>query len=635
MSVHFGECNLDGKPVDPEVLNQVRGTLAPYGPDGEDSLCSGNLALLHRAFHTTMQSRGEVQPWVSDSGVVITWDGRIDNREELLGLLGLEGAKCFTDLAIVAKAYQTWKTGAFAKWIGDWAVSIWDPMIRCLFLAKDVVGTRHLYYSVLQEKVRWCSILDPLVAFASRLELETEYIAGWLASFPATHLTPYVGIHAVPPSSFIRLAEGNRTTTKYWDFNPAKTTRYGADSSYEEHFRTAFATAVRRRLRCDSPILAELSGGMDSSAIVCVADELDTRGLAETPRIDTVSYYDNSEPHWSERPYFEKVEAKRGRTGTHIDVGRNEAATCEVGIQNFAVTPASSGPLMDKAGRQFANCIASQGNRVLLSGIGGDEVAGGVPTPIPELQDLLVAGDLVKLARQLKVWSLNRRKPWFRLLFEAAIGFLPPLLTGVPEHVRPARWLEPAFVKQNRAALMGYPIRQRLIGPLPSFQENMMTLEALRRQLGASPLPSCAYRENRYPFLDRDLLEFLYSIPREQLVRPGQRRSLMRRSLIGIVPDEVLNRRRKAFVARSSMMMIGAESRNLTAKGRSMVSSSLGIVNAGEFRAALEMVSQGREVRLVTMMRAFAVELWLHDFKGVAIQGTSKSPSTVVLNVGG
>ena len=78
--------------------------------------------------------------------------------------------------------------------------------------------------------------------------------------------------------------------------------------------------AVRRRLRSDSPILAELSGGMDSSSIVCMADTIIARGNAETPRLDTLSYYDDSEPNWNERPYFTKVEEKRGRTGCHIDV---------------------------------------------------------------------------------------------------------------------------------------------------------------------------------------------------------------------------------------------------------------------------------------------------------------------------
>src|SRR6266702_6630587 len=82
-----------------------------------------------------------------------------------------------------------------------------------------------------------------------------------------------------------------------------------------------FAKAVQRSLRSDRPVLAELSGGRDSTSIVCMADSIIARGTAETPRLDTLSMYDDSEPNWNERPYFTKVEEKRGRTGWHIDVG--------------------------------------------------------------------------------------------------------------------------------------------------------------------------------------------------------------------------------------------------------------------------------------------------------------------------
>ena len=97
-------------------------------------------------------------------------------------------------------------------------------------------------------------------------------------------------------------------------------------------------------------------------------------------------------------------------------------------------------------------------------------------------------------------------------------------------------WLQSSFVKRHRAALTGYPSRTKLFGPLPSFQDNLGTLDALRRQLARTALPFEPPFEKRYPYLDRGLLEFMFAIPREQLVRPTQRRSLMRRALVGIVP---------------------------------------------------------------------------------------------------
>src|SRR5271154_117488 len=174
MSVQFGKCNFDHKPVDPEDLDQVRPVLAPYGPDGEGYICKNNFGLLYRALHTTKESRHEDQPYVSASGSVLAWDGRLDNREELIGLLGRETSGS-TDLEIVAAAYEHWGSGSFAKLIGDWAVSIWEPKHQSLILAKDFVGSRQLYYALEKGHVSWCTVLDPLVLLARHsFKLEEE-----------------------------------------------------------------------------------------------------------------------------------------------------------------------------------------------------------------------------------------------------------------------------------------------------------------------------------------------------------------------------------------------------------------------------------------------------------------------------
>lgn len=622
MSVQFGTCNFDGKPVDPKEFDQVRPVLSPYGPDAEGSFCEGNTGILYRAFHTTRESRDETQPYMSASGTIITWDGRVDNRKELIHELGGGFSAGSTDVAIVAAAYDRWGTDCFANLIGDWALSVWDPKDRFLLLAKDFVGTRHLYYSVKANRVTWCTVLDPLVLFAGHsFAVEEEYIAGWLSFFPAADLTPYVGIHSVPPCSFVRLETGRRTTQMYWDFDPAKRISYRTDAEYEEHFRAVFAESVRRRLRSDSPVLAELSGGMDSSSVVCMSDEIIARGLAETPKLDTLSYYDDSEPNWNERPYFTSVEEKRGRTGCHIDVSSQDFFKREPNYGHFAATPAS-GDRSTEAAKQFAEWIAAHGNRVLLSGIGGDEVAGGVPTAMPELADLLARARFRTLAHQVKVWALNKRKPWFQLLFDASMKFLPPNWGGCSNGAQPAPWLNPDFLRRHNKTLAGYSKRWRLFGRLPSFQENLSTLDFLRRQLGCEALPSEPVHDRSYPYLDRDLLEFLFAIPREQLVRPGQRRSLVRRALVSIVPEAVLQRKRKAFVSRSPYIKVSASASTLTEMSRKMVSDTMGIVDGQRFANAVQNACRGGQAPFVLMMRTLVIEFWLSS---VTEQSTTRS----------
>jgi asparagine synthase (glutamine-hydrolysing) len=263
--------------------------------------------------------------------------------------------------------------------------------------------------------------------------------------------------------------------------------------------------------------------------------------------------------------------------------------------------------------------MASQGNRVVLSGIGGDEVMGGVPTPVPELENLLARAQFGALAHQLKVWALEKRKPWFHLFWEAARGFFPLALVGVPKYMHPAPWLRPSFVKRHWAALTGYPYRTKLFGPLPSFQGNVGTLNALRRQLARTALPFEPPFEKRYPYLDRGLLEFMFAIPREQLVRPTQRRSLMRRALVGIVPDEILDRKTKAFVARSPMVAISNDWAHFAGMTQNMLSSSLGIVDPKRISEALQKVRRGEEVPIIILRRTLCLEEWLKDLRALGI----------------
>ena len=186
--------------------------------------------------------------------------------------------------------------------------------------------------------------------------------------------------------------------------------------------------------------------------------------------------------------------------------------------------------------------------------------------------------------------------------------------------------MDPAFEKRHRLALTGYNRGLNVFGPLPSFQEDLRVLDSLRRQLGCSVLPREPLFEKRYPFLDRDLLEFLCAIPREQIVRPGQRRSLMRRALVGIVPKEVLERRRKAYVARAPAVSISAEWPSVAGMTQEMLASSLGIVNTARFLGALRKARDGEDTPIVLLMRTLDVEFWLRNLNR---NGLLMSPSTM------
>jgi len=610
VSIQFGIVNLDGEPIDPQMFTQARAAIAAYVHDLPILHVERNIGLLYSASRTGHPRSQEVRADIPSTGAICIWDGRLDNAADLTRKLG-DGLNADSpEGEIVLVAYKQWRLGAFPALIGDWALCLWDLLTQTVVLATDVLGARHLYYRIKDDRLAWSTLIDPLVLEEKgNLSLCAEYLAGCLGFLPATHLTPYSEIHAVPPASFLVFRHKQQKIQKYWDFDPAKKVRYRTDADYEAHFLEVLGESVRRRLRSDAPVLAELSGGMDSSSIVCIADRLIASGTAITPRLDTISYYSAHEPDWDEQPYFSKVEEARGRAGQHIDVGC--CGFFQFGVRSTSPAFVPDAVRNNEADQQITAYVRSAGYHVMLSGLGGDEVMGGVPTAVPELADLLTTGHFATLASQLKVLALTQRKPWLHLLAEVCRGFLPSMLWCRPADGARAPWLRPNFAKHHRAALRGYSTRLRFFGPLPSFQENLNTLEALRRRLAWCSLSPERPWENRYPYLDRDLLEFLFAIPREQLVRPGQRRSLMRRALRNIVQDEVLHRKRKAFVSRAPRTAIRNEWDNLVGGNRAFVSAGLGIVNPTQLVNTLKETLRGKDLPLLPLVRAVSVEFWL------------------------
>jgi len=605
MSAQFGIWNRDGSQLGPKQNPMTAlGMLHTYGPDGEGSHSDVGLAFGYAGFHTTREARLDHQPFVLPGSLVVTWDGRLDNLAELVHDLDVDAAQTGGEVSIIAAAYLRWGAECFARFHGDWAAVIWDAKARLLLLGKDFLGTRPLYYWLTREQVMWSTVIDSLVATASHpLTLNEECLVGWLTSLPAAHLTPYAEIAAVPPASYVVLTGSNHHTVRYWEFDHSLRIRYRRDDEYEEHFRESFARSVQRRLRSDRPILAHLSGGMDSSAIVCMADRLTADGLAGPARVETLSYFTDDEPNWNERPWFEKVEQHRGKTGLHIDVSlrRANSPKCAAGP-----APLQPGAMRSPAPRELAAWVDRTGCRVLLSGFGGDEVTGGVPTPVPELQNLLARVRLIAFARQLHLWALWQKRPWTQLLGETLQDFLA---TRRPEAA--PIWLREEVLRRTAAARHERQKRLKFFGPQPSFCANLQALDQIQRMLSCSVVPVAPLLERRYPFLDRDLLIYLFAIPRDQMVRPGQRRSLMRRALRGIVPDEILDRRRKAYVNRLPIIAIERRWTQYVSKNTETWLSRLGYIDDRKLCASLEEVCRRRQSPAMSLLRATGIEDWL------------------------
>lgn len=603
MSVFFGIWNFDRHAPKPELLIAMRRMLERHALDGTTLFVDNGVAMLYGAVHTNIESREERQPAVMAAGNLLLWDGRLDNRTDFV-----RSKVIAADVQLVADALDQRGTRCLKGLLGDWALALFARSEQTLFLARDFLGARPLHYLHGDSWVAWSSLLEPLLALCpGRLSLCEEYVAGWLSGFPEPHLTPYNEIRAVPASSVVTIQPNDVKVERYWDFCP-KPIRYTSDAEYEEAFRFHLSRSIKRRLRADAPVVAELSGGMDSSAIVCIADRIATE--ERIAPVETLSFYDDSEPNWNERPFIAAVEAKRRRTGFHLNVARDGRFIPE---RDGSLPPTPVyGARPSAAELRLSEFLASGSFRILLSGIGGDEFTGGVPTGVPELADLASRAHLLRLLRRSFEWALSSRKPIAHILGRTIRSFLPSFQAYASQVHWPMPWLSPTFLRRNRRAFahLVRPFRPSLC--LPSFQENLRALEGLRRQISSAEVCSASC-EKRYPFLDRDLLEFLFNIPREQLVRPNERRSLLRRALRGIVPPVVLDRSRKAHGGTSQLKAIGEDWERVSELATEMQLEARGVLDGAVVREFLDRARTGHDIPLLPLMRVLRIEWWLRD----------------------
>jgi asparagine synthase (glutamine-hydrolysing) len=215
--------------------------------------------------------------------------------------------------------------------------------------------------------------------------------------------------------------------------------------------------------------------------------------------------------------------------------------------------------------------------------------------------------------RRAFLWALATRKPLLHVAEKTVRSFLPTLSVSRLRTQWPMPWVKPSFLAQNRRFLGTHQTRYRWLGPVPTFQANLHALDGLRRQIACAELPPSPSCEKRYPFLDRDLLEFLFNIPRDQLIRPNQRRSLLRRALRGIVPDVVLDRRRKAFVVTSQLKAISTDWERISQLVETMSLDSCGVIDSEILARMLDEARRGTEVPLLSLTRVLRLEWWMQD----------------------
>jgi asparagine synthase (glutamine-hydrolysing) len=613
MSILFGIRQPQGRIVEEPELRRMASTTNNYAEDGTFVKASGRVGMGFQPYYTHERSTMGEQPAISDSGDMLSFDGRLDNYSELCHALDLPDAET-PDSLIVLEAFRRWNDDCFSRLIGDWALVLWSHELHSLYLARDHAGTRTLYYRLADGSVKWSSYLETLVGDKNAAEPDETFAAAYLSCLPIGDLTPYKGVRAVSAAHFVVIHEEKVVRTPHWRSMVQIDIHYDSDADYDEHFLSLFRQSVARRTGPGAPVLAELSGGMDSSSIVCMSDRIrQEQGAAPSDLVDTVSYYDDSEPNWNEKPYFTLVERARGKRGLHIEALSQNRKFGPPAPQYLWPGPESC---TLAAERQLEHQLGFGQYRAILSGIGGDELLGGPPNPLPELADLLVTGNIRKLISEAFQWCVAKREPLIHLLYDTTALVAALYTRPQPRRQKAPPWLSAVLLEQS-AKLRFRELSGGAIGHLPSAVDSGLTWCSIIETLPRPFQRVIVRREYRYPFLDRDMVDFLIRIPANQLMRPGRRRLLMRRALRGIVPAEVLERRRKAYVARGVLVALSNNKSHLTSLFRHSLLGSIGYVKEEALRSAVT----GLDAPVNTsqeewLMRAIKFELWMGRSSG-------------------
>jgi asparagine synthase (glutamine-hydrolysing) len=604
----------DGGPADHGMLARVGRGLASMGPDNETVAHSASVAMLFRPFHTDAESRVSPQPAAAADGTLLCFDGRLDNAAELAKVLCASTSPAPRAIDIVLSAYREWGTGAFGRLIGDFALALWDAPARRLLLCADAMGRRPLYYNLTPGRVAWSSRCRPLLrGVGLPVRIDEEYVAEFLANRPTTH-SPFCGISLVPGAHVLIVHADRHELHRYWAFDTGHTVRYGSDLEYEEHFSELFEEAVACRARADAPVFAELSGGLDSSTVVAAARERAIRSPEEIAEIKTVSYVFDGARGSDERPFIHLAEEQFGGRGLYLSE-RDHPLLLPVPHGFEPDLPTNQLFYLARHDR-LAREMAKTGSRVILSGIGGDQMFWSEPPPGLPLADHLARGRVRDLARECGAWSRATRWPYHRMLWKGAIRPLLPRRVLAGTRRRVGEWVNPAFAHRMQLWERHLGIPDDLGFAVPS---TAMQYGSMRQTMRIFALERCltdGYVDMRYPYLDRRLIEFSLAIPLEQKVRPHECRSIVRRAFRGRLPEALRNRTSKSGPTEALHRALIREWPRLSRIFADPIVADLGFVDRTGIMSALTRLRHGLVSSPVLLHRTLSLELWLRTLDG-------------------
>jgi asparagine synthase (glutamine-hydrolysing) len=582
MSAIVGVFYKSVKPAEAERLARMIAVLSHRGSDSGSRLVDGQIALASLNAPPLTDGGRSSLSMLERPRLRVVADARIDNGDELRAALRLPPAVRPSDAELILLCYRQWGTQSAARLRGDFAFAIWDAAERRLYCGRDPMGVKPFYYYDSEDLFAFATEPKSLFVLGLPRTIDQEQMVLYLAREQRSRSeTIYRNVKRLPAAHTLTITPSSTLQEEYWRLEPKREIRFAKPEQYVEAFREMFLDAVRVRVRGPAPVAAALSGGLDSSSIVCAARLLGhQRSAGHDLHTFSLIFPDlpaKEQALIDERRY---VDAVVGEGGLHAHFVRGDQVSPlgEIDRILWHLDEPYDAPNLFLHWSMY-RAASENGCGVFLDGLDGDTT---VSHGLGRLNSLAASRKWDQFEAEVRHYSVLRaisaervlehygfphlsylaaRGHWFTW-FDAASQLsrrfqlsrssvlkrfaLDPLLQGRLKRKKFAHagLLRPHFARELRLARIERPglEKESHVAALsqPLYQVAMEMADKAAAAFGVEP---------RYPFFDQRLIEFCLALPEEQKFEGGWTRLILRRALDGILPQEVQWRPGKANLA--------------------------------------------------------------------------------------
>jgi asparagine synthase (glutamine-hydrolysing) len=550
------------RPVEQGLLRAMNGSLAHRGPDGDGFHFEPGVGLGHRRLAIIDLEGGKQPLYNEDESVVVTFNGEIFNFMEIAEELAARGHvfRTRSDTEVIVHAWEEWSVGCLQRFNGMFAFAVWDRRRKTLFMARDRLGVKPLYYAELADgRLIFGSELKALLTIPDvPRQIDSGAVEDYFTfGYVPDPKTIYRDVKKLEPGAYlcVRRGDGSRKPVRYWDVpldgEPIPREPRGL---WEQELRARLKESVRKRLISDVPLGAFLSGGIDSSAVVALMRELGTGSILTC----SIGF---REPRYDESRYAKMVaDSKHTKHQTEI-VEAGDFSLLEKLIELYDEPYADSSAIPTYRVCQLARRHVT----VALSGDGGDEDFLGYRRYQLFAMEERWRSRLPASLRRAVFAPLGR---WYPKL-----DFAPRVLRGKTTFQALARESVDAYL--HGVSILTEDLRSRLFSQefsreLHGYSSRQVFHDHVRGKSFSEPMALVQYLdyktylpgdiltkvdrasmahglEVRTPFLDYEFVEWAACLPVDAKLHAGQRKAILKRSLEPLLPHDVLYRAKMGF----------------------------------------------------------------------------------------